>query len=365
VWWDIVDLGGREKNYLESSGTAMFVYSIARGVREGYLPERFMKVATRGWDGMKREFIKTNAKGQTDWEGTVSVSGLGGNPYRDGSFDYYMSEKLRTNDAKGLGPAIKAALEMESYERGWPGRGKVVMLDDYFNHEIRKSKITGRDEVWHYKWTEMPDAGFFAWGKIFNSLGASTATLSAAPTKAKLKGADVYIIVDPDTPKETANPNYIEPAHVRAIADWVKRGGVLVLMGNDGQNAELDKFNTLAAEFGIQFNKDRKFEVINNDYKMGGIDIAAGNEIFKTARRIYVKEISTLSLSGKARAVVSANGDNVIAIAKYGKGSVFVIGDPWLYNEYVDGRRLPAEFENFKAAEDLSRWLIGQVKRQK
>jgi unsaturated rhamnogalacturonyl hydrolase len=76
-----------------------------------------------------------------------------------------------------------------------------------------------------------------------------------------------------------------------------------------------------------------------------------------------LKEISTLSLSGKARAVVSVNGDNIVAVAKHGKGSVFVIGDPWLYNEYVDGRRLPTEFENFKAAEDLSRWLIGQTRK--
>ncbi|MEO8574194.1 MAG: hypothetical protein ABI481_09515 [Pyrinomonadaceae bacterium] len=96
---------------------------------------------------------------------------------------------------------------------------------------------------------------------------------------------------------------------------------------------------------------------------MGGVDIAAGNEIFKTARKIFVKEVSTLSLSGKARAAVSVNGDNIIAIAKHGKGSVFVIGDPWLYNEYVDGRRLPAEFENFKAAEDLSRWLIRRARK--
>jgi unsaturated rhamnogalacturonyl hydrolase len=171
----------------------------------------------------------------------------------------------------------------------------------------------------------------------------------------------VYIIVDPDTEKETASPNFVEASHVKAIADWVKRGGVLVLMGNDGQNAELDKFNTLAREFGIQFNKDRKFEVINNDYKMGGVDIAPGNEIFKTTRRIFIKEVSTLTLSGKARPILSVNGDNLMAVAKHGKGSVFVIGDPWLYNEYVDGRRLPAEFENYNAAQDLARWAIGQA----
>ena len=363
VWWDILDLPGKEKNYLESSASAMFVYAIARGVREGYLSEKYMKVAVRGWEGIKKEFIKTNAQGETDWEGTVSVSGLGGNPYRDGSYEYYMSEKLRTNDAKGIGPAIKAALEMEAYERGWPGRGKTVMIDDFFNHETRKNKL-GRDESWHYKWDEQTDGGYYTWGKIFKSYGAQIVTLSAAPTAENLENAQVYIIVDPDTEKETPKPNYVGPEHVKAVTDWVKKGGVLVLMGNDAQNAELDKFNTLAQPFGIQFNKDRKFEVINNDYKMGGIDIPTGNEIFKTTRKIFVKEVASLTLSGKAKAVVTANGDNIMAIAKYGKGTVFVIGDPWIYNEYSDGRRLPAEFENFNAARDLAGWLIGQVRKR-
>ena len=75
VWWDILDMGGKEKNYLESSVSAMFVYSLARGVREGYLSEKYMKTAVRGWNGIKKEFIKTNANGDTDWEGTVAVSG--------------------------------------------------------------------------------------------------------------------------------------------------------------------------------------------------------------------------------------------------------------------------------------------------
>ena len=55
------------------------------------------------------------------------------------------------------------------------------------------------------------------------------------------------------------------------------------------------------------------------------------------------------------------NGDVIMATAKLGRGVVFAIGDPWLYNEYVDGRKLPPEFENFKAAQDLSRWLIGLI----
>ncbi len=363
VWFDIVDLPNRKPNYLESSCSAMFVYALARGVREGYLPEKYMKAAKRGWVGMKKQFIKTNDKGETDWEGTVSVSGLGGNPYRDGSFEYYMTEKLRTNDAKGLGPAIRAALEMESYEQGQPGRGKTVVIDDYFNHETRNNKL-GRDEAWHYKWEDMTDGGYYTWGSIFRRLGAKLETLSTAPTTENLAKAEVYIIVDPDTEKETPNPNFVEPRHVNAIADWVKRGGVLVLMGNDVQNAELEKFNKLAGVFGIRFNLDRKFEVVNNDYKMGGIDIAPGNEIIKTAKRIFVKEVASLSVSSNAKAVLAAKGDNVMAVSKYGKGTVFVLGDPWIYNEYADGRRLPAEYENYKAAADLSRWLLERAKRK-
>ncbi|MEQ1765741.1 MAG: glycoside hydrolase family 88 protein, partial [Pyrinomonadaceae bacterium] len=110
--------------------------------------------------------------------------------------------------------------------------------------------------------------------------------------------------------------------------------------------------------------KDRKFDVLNNDYKMGGIEIAAGNEIFSNTKKVFVKEVATLSLSGNAQPVVSANGDTIMAISMHGNGRVFVIGDPWLYNEYVDGRRLPGDFQNFNAANDLARWLIAKTRKK-
>ncbi|MBK9570609.1 MAG: hypothetical protein IPO53_12320, partial [Chitinophagaceae bacterium] len=53
--------------------------------------------------------------------------------------------------------------------------------------------------------------------------------------------------------------------------------------------------------------------------------------------------------------------DNVMAMARYGKGTVFALGDPWIYNEYLDGRKLPASFENYKAAEEWVKWLIKQA----
>jgi unsaturated rhamnogalacturonyl hydrolase len=363
VWWDILDLPGKEKNYLESSASAMFVYALAKGVREGYLPEKYWKVAEKGWAGIQKEFIKVNAEGNTDWEGTVSVSGLGGNPYRDGSYEYYMSEKLRTNDAKGIGPAIRAALMMEAGPGRTIGKGKTVLLDDYFNREIRKDKM-GRDQVWHYKFDEKLDSGYYQWGEIFRGYWAKTAHLSTAPTAANLSGASVYIIVDPDTEKETAAPNFIKDEHINAIADWVKKGGVLVMMGNDFGNVEFDHWNKLASKFGVEFNKDSKFKVLNNDYQMGKVVTNTGNPIFTTPRTIFIKEVSTLKLSGRAKPVLQVNGDNIMATVKYGKGTVFVLGDPWIYNEYSDGRRLPAEFQNFEAAQDLSRWLLTQAKKK-
>ncbi|MDQ6812747.1 MAG: hypothetical protein M3040_03250, partial [Bacteroidota bacterium] len=86
--------------------------------------------------------------------------------------------------------------------------------------------------------------------------------------------------------------------------------------------------------------------------------IPAGHSIFKTTRKAYMKEVSSLRVSPPARSVVKKNGDDLIAVAKVGHGYVFAVGDPWLYNEYTDGRKLPADFQNFNAAQDLVKWLL-------
>ena len=72
------------------------------------------QVAENGYRGILKEFVKTDASGRLNLEGTVSVSGLGGNPYRDGSYEYYLSEKVVTNDPKGIGALLLAATEMET-----------------------------------------------------------------------------------------------------------------------------------------------------------------------------------------------------------------------------------------------------------
>jgi unsaturated rhamnogalacturonyl hydrolase len=359
LWYEVLDKGGEKGNYLEASVSCMFTYALARSVRKGYLPGSYLTVAQKGYRGIVNRFIKTGPGGQVNLEGTVSVGGLGGNPYRDGSYEYYLSEKVVTNDPKGVGAFLMASKEMEIAAGLSVGRGQTVTLDYFFNNEVKKD-AAGQVARWHYKWEEMPNSGFFFWGNVFRNLGVKTQSLEDGPTSANLKNTDIYIIVDPDTKAETENPNFIEPQHIKAITEWVKGGGVLVLMGNDLGNAEFEHFNQLAKQFSIQFNEDSKNRVQGNDFAAGSVVVPNGHAIFKTARQLYLKEISTLSLAQPAKPVMQHKGDVIMATARLGRGTVFAIGDPWLYNEYVDGRKLPAEFDNYKAAQDIARWLIQQ-----
>jgi unsaturated rhamnogalacturonyl hydrolase len=116
VWYQVLDQGGRPGNYLESSASCMFVYAIAKGVRKGYLGREVVAVARRGYEGVLKQFVEVDEQGLVNLNGICSVGGLGGEPYRDGSFEYYISEKIVTNDYKGVGPFIMASVEMERAE---------------------------------------------------------------------------------------------------------------------------------------------------------------------------------------------------------------------------------------------------------
>lgn len=361
LWFDIVNMPKEPKNYLEASASSMLVYTLAKGVRMGYLPAAYLVSAKKGYDGIIKQFIKVE-NGQTNLHGTVSVSGLGGNPYRDGSFAYYMSEPVVVNDPKGMGAFIQAANEMELLPTLSMGKGKTVLLDYYFNNEWKKD-AAGNMARFHYIWDEQDNNGFSLLGDVFRSYGAATKSLETAPCAANLKGANVYIIVDPDSKKETEKPNIISEGDAATIAAWVKEGGVLVLMGNDSGNNNLKSMNVLSTKFGVRLNEDLFNTVQGSQFEQGAVMISAGNSIFTTAKKIYVKDVATLNVSAPATAVVTKEGKNIIASTKYGKGTVFVIGDPWLYNEYTDGRKLPMDFDNFKAAQDLARWALAQSKK--
>lgn len=240
---------------------------------------------------------------------------------------------------------------------------QTVTLDSYFNHETHKTP--NGVERFHYLWSDEKDSGFSIWGNIFKAVGFKLDTLDKAPTAANLKKSDIYIIVDPDTKKETANPNYIKSDDVEQIAAWVKAGGVLVMMANDSANVELLHFNDLATKFGLHFNNDLQNHVIDDKHFKDGEVVYADNDIFRSKPGLFLKDVCSIGINNpEAKPVFkSADGAAVIAAAvKYGKGKVFAVGDPWLYNEYVNGR-LPAGYYNDVAAKELTAWLKKQIKK--
>ncbi len=238
-----------------------------------------------------------------------------------------------------------------------------VVLDSYFNSEVKKD-TAGRPYPWHYKWAETAMSGFSILAGKFLHQGADTATLDGPPTAAALRNADVYIIVDPDNEKENPSLHLVDAAAVKAIVQWVKNGGVLLLMGNDSANAELAHFNRLSRAFGITFSNRSRNMVKGKDYPTGAVLIPEGHAIFPSVRKVYLKELSVLDIQPPAKAVVKAGEDVIIAVAELGKGTVFAVGDPWLYNEYTDGTRIPADYQNAAAADDLVRWALRQCRKK-
>jgi len=359
LWLDVLDAKEEKANYFEASASCQFVYAIAKAVRKGYIPEFRSTIAQKGYSGILAKFIKEE-NGQTNLYGTVKVGGLGGKPYRDGSFTYYMSEPVIVNDPKGIGAFLLASNEMELLNGLAAAKGKVVLLDSYFNDEKRKD-INGKAKSWHYKWEEEDNGGFSFLGNAFTSRGFITKTLYSAPNAENLKAANVYIIVDADNLADNPTPNYVQAKEAQAVYNWVKAGGILILLHNDKGNAEFEHFNQLPEKFGIHFKEDSRNHVDGNKYEMGALSLQEGNPMFTTARKVYLKEISTLQLSAPAQPICIDKGDIIMAVSKVGKGAVFAVGDPWLYNEYVNGRKLPADYDNYKAAKDLVNWTIAQM----
>ena len=420
LWWQVMDKGpqvtttqgpdGKPKytvtapamkgNFLETSASSQFVYAAAKGVRMGYLPQGYEPSARKGWAGIQKRFVTANADGTVTLTGTVKVGGLGGKPYRSGTLEYYAGEATGDNDAKGIGAYLMAGSEIrqadtealgqaatgfrfEKPAEGTNGNidftdasgtksrmnlvidqklGKTVLLDAWFNSQTRKN-AAGQTELFHYKWDDDANSGFAFFGRAFQSYGVKLAEEKSAPTAADLKKAQIYILVSPDIPAKNPNPNYMDKESGDVIEAWVKDGGVLLLMQNDKTNSEFEHLNTLSERFGIHFNPVLRNAVVNNDWAMGRVEVPASTGVFKQAHVAYLKEISTITVSGPATAALTDKGDVLMAVSKVGKGVVFAVTDPWLYNEYVDHRnQLPAEFDTYAAARDLARWAIEQVK---
>jgi unsaturated rhamnogalacturonyl hydrolase len=380
LWWQVLDLGDRTGgpgnmkpaagetidgkaapgNYFEASASCMFTYALAKGVRMGYLPYADSLNSKRAWRGIEEKFITSGTNGLT-LHGTVKVGGLGGMPYRSGTFDYYISEPVVDQDKKGVGAFLLAGSEMEQASTESLGQHKTALVDAWFNSQTRKTAL-GQTELYHYKWSDDSDNGYSFFGRAFQRYGVHLAQLPAAPTRAALAHAQIYVIASPDIPIKNPNPHYMDKSSGHAIEAWVRAGGVLLLFSNDRDNTEFEHFNTLSDRFGIHFNPVLSHHVIGHEFGPGEVVIppnTPGFDLPKGGFTAYMKDTSTITATGPAKPLLTSNGDVMIAIAHVGKGAVMGIVDPWFYNEYADGRKM-RQYDGFEAAIDVAAWAVKQ-----
>ena len=123
LWYQVPDQPGRAGNYLEASSSAMFAYAFAGGANRGYLGAEYFEAARQTFAGITKHLVSVDGKGFVDLHHVCAGAGLGGKPYRDGSFEYYVGVPQRTNDMKGYAPLLLAAIELER-SRPAPGGQK-------------------------------------------------------------------------------------------------------------------------------------------------------------------------------------------------------------------------------------------------
>lgn len=113
VWWQVTNKAAQELNYVESSSSAMFLYALSKAVNKKYISTSFKPAITKAYTGILKNFVRTDAEGNVHYLQAVAGAGLGGVPYRDGSYDYYVNEPKRDDDLKAIGPFIQACIEYE------------------------------------------------------------------------------------------------------------------------------------------------------------------------------------------------------------------------------------------------------------
>jgi unsaturated rhamnogalacturonyl hydrolase len=124
MWYQVVDRGQQEGNYLETSASCMFAYVFTKGVNDGYLGKEFLTAARETFQGVIVHSVTREANGFIDLRGTCGAVGLGGSPYRDGSFKYYAGVPAVVNDKRGIGAFLLAAIELEKADKSSSGSSK-------------------------------------------------------------------------------------------------------------------------------------------------------------------------------------------------------------------------------------------------
>ena len=112
LWYQVLDCPDRAGNYPEATVTAQFMYAYAKAVNRGYIARRYRRYALEAFEALTSQLIFADEEGTLSLTRCCAVGGLGGDPYRDGSFEYYIGERIRDNDAKGTGPFIMGCLEL-------------------------------------------------------------------------------------------------------------------------------------------------------------------------------------------------------------------------------------------------------------
>ena len=112
MWYQVVNLGDMDRNYLETSGSSIMAYALLKGVRLGFLPESYKEFGKKAFDGICKNKLSSDENGELHLDGICLVAGLGGKDRRDGTYGYYMSEPVVKDDAKGVGPFLLAYTEM-------------------------------------------------------------------------------------------------------------------------------------------------------------------------------------------------------------------------------------------------------------
>jgi unsaturated rhamnogalacturonyl hydrolase len=259
--------------------------------------------------------------------------------------------------AAGLALVCAAAgVSLAQQPRSLEASHGTILLDAWYNSQTRVN-AAGQRLLYHYKWDDTTNTGYSLFGEMWRAAGVTLDTLTTEPTEAALQRAQYYMIVSPDNAAKNPDPHFMTMADASVVERWVKRGGTLLMMENDPANADLSHMDVLADRFGLHFNNVLVHHVVGNDFPAGRIDVGA-TAPFTHPHIIYMKDTCSLALSRKAVPLIVWKGDTLMAWTRYGRGMVVAVSDPWLYNEYTDGKKLPSFYDQQAAGQEFVEWVV-------